>query len=949
MNYKCLSITTHSFSADDVSMKKALIFLCVLTVFLLLAAGCKTTPKTAEEEIDPISPVWAMLRNGDDQARGFFLGEVEVNAVDSDGRTPLHYAAERKDSQLASFFIRLGANPNTLDHEGQSALGISIENSDSATAQVIAAGGANIHMTIMGDTTAAEAALKKGASIFKSILTPDTVDTVNKDKKSVLHMASIAGNLQAVLDVTSVMRPSSDTLNKKDNLEKTALDYAFDRADSRAHIEIAEQLILIGAFSDSPIFYYFGPAARSANYNTRRNEGLAPIHYAVMDNYMGLITFLLDKKVDLNIKSTSGATPLHEAVRAGNIEVINLLLENGADVNAVDAKGNTPLHTGIPSQVHREVVTILLGKGANPNLRDEHGDTPLHVAVVLNRSAEIVQAILNGGSDVHIRNIQGKTALYIAVQEKRNSLIPVLLSYGSEVFAADNSGTTPFDIASRANDATFQLMITEETVNQRDSAGNTMLHVTVRNRGNPLQIGRILDQKAPVDARNRDGDTALHLAVRMNLKENGEFLISRGASIYSLNSTGHSPLFIAFSSSPMREWIINMNTIIARDGLGNTMLHYAAQWNFLNAIPVIIRSGISVEETNSTGQTPLFMAIRNDSPSTIRVLVENNASLNTRDTQGNSLLHAAVRWNAINSATLLLGNGIDANVFSLNGNTPLHDAVALGMSDIETLLITHGANLEVRNIDGNTPFMEAVRAGLIPSIEKLAQNGADTNTRNIRGDTPLHIAVSMERVDLVTLLLRMGTSIHARNTRNRTPFQIALSGSPRMVSALLTGGRVHNSDDMGSSTLHVAVQERASADIIRTIVAAGARINVVDSNGKTPLRLAVDLNSWEAVKIIADAGADPFIAAVDNKTPAELSFTKGTDCIRAIFSGGAINARDSSGNTILHIAARHGSPDSINVLIHLGANRTIRNIATESPYDIAVRWNRTDNAELLGI
>ena len=889
-----------------------------------------------------------MLKNGDEKAKGYFTGEVEVNAVDPEGKTPLHYAAERKDANLASFFLALGANPDTLDNYGQSALGISVANNDAATANAIVMGKADIHLQAKNGSPA-EAALSKGNGIFKALLTAETINSTDKNKNTVLHMASNSGDLAAVNDIITVMGSSTEALNKKNSVEKTALDYAFDRPDSKTHMEIAEQLILSGAFSDSPIFHYFGPAARSANFNTRRNEGLAPIHYAVMNNYMGMLTFLLDKKVDLNIKSTSGATPLHEAARGGKIEIINLLLDHGADVNAVDAKGNTPLHTGIPSQVHREVVTLLLENGADPNRRDEHGDTPLHVALVLNRSTEVVQALLSGGSDVHIRNIDGKTPLYIAVQEKRNEAIPVLLSYGSEIFAADNSGTTPFDVASKANDNTFRLLITPETVIQRDSAGNTMLHAAVKNRGNPQQISGILDQKAAVDARNRDGDTALHIAVRMNQKENGEFLISRGSNIFSLNSAGHSPLYIAFTSKPIREWMINSNTILARDGLGNTMLHYAAQWNLLNAIPIIIKNGVSVETVNATGQTPIFMSVTNDSPATIKVLVENNANLNARDTQGNSLLHAAVRWNAIKSAQYLTENGIDVNVFSLNGNTPLHDAVALGMSDIETLLIKKGANLEVRNIDGNTPFMEAVRGAIIPSIEKLSLYGADTSTRNIRGDTPLHVAVSMDRPDIVKILLGMNASIHARNTKNRTPFQTSLTVSVRMVSSLLTGDRINLPDDNGNSALHIAILERANIDIIRTIISAGARINTVDNNGKTPLRLAVDLNSFDAAKIIADAGADPFITAVDNKSPAEISFVKGSECVRSIFSGRAINARDSSGNTILHIAARYGNPEAINILIQLGANRTIRNIATESPYDIAVRWKKSDNANLLGI
>jgi ankyrin repeat protein len=937
-----LLIPNSSF-ADDKSMKKALFSLasiCVITVFTLLyAVSCAGAPPP---------DIWSLLQQGDEQARGYFLGEVDVNAADSEGRTPLHYAAAKRDSDLAKFFISIGADTNALDSKNQSPLGICVDNNDPVTAGIIVSAGANIHLPIKNNTTAAVLALEKNPSIFKVLLNPASVESVDKSGKNVLHLASAAGKVQSAADVLSILPSSAVSINARDNDAKNALDYALASPNSKNHMEIAEQLILSGANSENPIYQYLAPAVRSANYNIRRNEGLAPIHYAVIDNYAGLFAFLIEKKVDVNIKSTSGATPLHEAVRRGDIAVIKTLINNGADVNSKDAKGNTPLHTGIPSEVHREVVSILLENGADPNLRDEHGDTPLHIAIILNRSVDVIQALLGGGSDVYIRNIDGKTPLYIAVQEKRASLIPVLLSYGSEVFAADNEGITPFDIAARNIDNIVNLLITTETVLQRDSAGNTMLHAAVKNRGNPELIGRILDQRAIVDARNRDGDTALHIAVRMNQRENGEFLISRGANIFSVNASGESPLYIAFcSSSGLREWIINPTTIIARDGLGNNMLHYAAQWNLNRVIPIIIKNGVSVEDANATGETPLFMAIKTDSPSTIRALVENSANLNARDTQGNSALHAAIRWNAVNAASSLIFYGADINAHALNGNTPLHDAVMLGMSDIETILIKEGANLEARNIDGNTPLMEAVRSGFASSVDKLASNGSDPATRNIRGDTPLHIAVGMERFDLVNLLLRKEASIHARNTRDRTPFQISLSISSRMVSALLTGDRITSSDDMGNSALHIALQEKASADILRTIISQGARINAVDNNGRTALRLAIDLGLLEIAKILADSGADPFLAAVDNRSPADISFTRGEECLRALFSGRAINSKDSSENTILHLAARLGTPQTIRLLLELGANKTIRNTSSELPVDIAVRWSKSENAEVL--
>ena len=944
----------------------------VITVFILIfVANCTSSsssspltppPGTTSPSSSSKDDMWSLLGRGDEKAIDYFRGQYDVTDVDEKGRTPLHYAAERRNSELANFFIRNGANTNALDNENQSPLGICVDNNDTVIADLLVSAGAKIHLPIQNNTTAAVIALNKSPSLFKALLTPSSVADIDASGRNVLHLASINGKTQSVTDILPILLLPSSTasINDKDNDKKNALDYALSYPDSRDHIEIAEKLILSGANSENPIFSYFAPAVRSANYNFRHydtllNESRAPIHYAVYENYPGLFSFLIDKKIDVDIKTTSGATPLHLAVSKGYIDFIRILIDNDADVNARDANDNTPLHLGIPSEVHSQIIALFLEKKANLKLRDKHGDTPLHIAISLNRSLDVIRALLDGGSDVYIRNIDGQTPLYIAIENKLETLIPVLLSSGSEIFAEDNSGVTPFDLATRDNDDIINLLFTPEAMNQRDRAGNTMLHRAIINRSSTDLIGRILDQNAFIDARNGEGDTALHIAVRMNQRENGLFLISRNASIFPENSARESPLSIAFKASDgSREWIIDPISIVQEDGLGNNMLHYAAKGNFNNVIPVIIRNGISVDAANAMGETPLFSAIQSlstQTPSTITTLIENKASLSARDRQGNSILHAAVRCDSVNPAELLIKYGIDINAHSLNGNTPLHDAVILKKNDIVTLLINSNADREVRNIEGNTPLMEAVRSGNIPLTEELARNGADPSTRNISGDTPLHIAVSMENYDLVSLLLGKGTSIHARNTRNRTPFQISLSISPRMVSTLLTSDRIAISDDDGNSALHIALRESVSEDYIRAIIQQRVRLNAVDRDGKTPLRLAVDSELFEDAKIIADAGADPFLAAVDNKSPAEISFSKDDEwnekCLRALFSGRAINSIDSSGNTILHYAARYGTPQSIRLLLGLNANKTIRNISSELPVDIANRWGNSANAEIL--
>jgi ankyrin repeat protein len=922
-----------------------ILFVLCGAVFLI-CMSCAGTPKAEEEEED----VWTALENGEtEKARSFFLGKVDVHATDSRGRTPLHIAAEKGDHQLGAFFVSLGADLTALDNEGRGPLGISAERGDTEMARILVRGGADIHQPMPGIGSAALEGIGRGGEFLDALLNAGSLRSRDADGRTILHLAAIAGEAEAAGQILRAWEelPDRDTM-VRDNDGKTALDLALARPDSRDHAEIAEKLILAGGRSQDPVYPYFAAAARSSNYNIRFFDGGTPLHFAARENYLGLINFFIERMAEINVKDASGATPLYAAARSGNIEALELLLSLGADPNVQDAKGNSVLHIGIPADIHREAIGLLLTHQANPNLRDEHGDSPLHIVIMLNRDGGVLQSLLSGGADVSIRNIDGKTPLYLAVEEGRLALVPLLLSYQSDVFAADNTGITPFTKALELGNPILQTLITPETVYQTDSAGNTILHTAIQNAADLKTIALILDHGALINARNREGDTSLHLAVRVNNPETGELLISRGGDIFAPNAGGEIPLYLAFHApGAARRWIINDHTIIARDGLGNGILHYAAQWKIDTHIPYMVQQGANVEAVNATGETPLFVAVKYNGASTIETLVKAGAAINSRDSLGNSALHAAVRWNNPEAALALIDQGIDVNAHALSGKTPLHDAVRLGIVAIESLLIEQGADIEIRDAEGNTPFMEAVMAGYSPAAERLVDVGADPNTRNSQGNTPLHQAVLSERNDLVNLLLSWGAPIHARNSQGLTPFRIALSHSPSMVSALLTKDRIQTADDNGASPLHIAIGEGADPATIRVIIAQGARLSPVDSEGRSPLRLAVDNETWELAKILADAGADPFTAAGDGKTPGELVLMKGPEAIQAVFSGKAVNARDSSGNTILHYAARSCDAETIAQLLRLGASKSIRNISAESPADIAKRWNRGDTLSML--
>ncbi|MDR2793722.1 MAG: ankyrin repeat domain-containing protein [Treponema sp.] len=904
--------------------KRIILISGILTI--LVFDACKSKPDTKEEpsgaepavELPEESGVWAALRSGNsEEAKAYFTGEVDVREVNPEnGMTPLHYAAANNDYQLAAYFIFMGADVNAPDTQGRTPLAINVSNdggtdAQSRTTHTLIEGKSEIFRPMPENTTPAAVALTKLPVLKAMIETP-----------SIITAADAEG--------------------------KTLLDLALGRPDSKVHMEAAEILIRAGAYSPAPLFTYIAPAIRSSNFDLRIGDGITPLHYAARQGYTGLIAYLLDRDADVGMKTAAGSTPLHEAAMNGHIAGMEMLIAKGADVNAQDAKGNSIMHIAIPAGVHQQALSLLLAHDANPNLRDEHGESPLHIVITLNADNAIVRLLLEGGADASIRSIEGKTPLYLAVEENKPAYIPLLLDYKSDIFAGDNAGLTPFEKVLTGNAAMLPLLITPETVMQSDGAGNTILHITVAYGAGADTITTILDKGAPVDARNKAGDTSLTIAVRQNDEPIGTLLLSRNADIFAANAKGESPLYTTFFSPDrkLRQWMLTSQTLTARDGLGNTALHYAAQWKLDAYIPRMVELGAAIDAQNATGETPLFTAVRYNAPSTIRVFVTtaDTPIIDTRDKLGNTALHAAVRWDADKAAETLIALKIDVNAHALNGKTALHDAVRLGNTNLELLLTKNGANIDARDAEGNTPLMEAVVGGFSDPAARLAALGADVGARNMVGDTPLHLAVKMNRTDLAGALLQLGASIHARNLQGQTPFRIAIVTSPGMVSLLLANNRVFLADDDGLSPLHIAIRDKAPLPMVQAIIGQNAKLTAIDSTGRIPLRLAIDIENWDLATILAAAGSDVFSEAGDGKSPATIALAKGKDAVEALFSGPAIAAKDRSGNTVLHYAAQYGTIDEANQLIRLGADKYARNISGETPADVAARWKRPDIA-----
>jgi ankyrin repeat protein len=934
-------------------MKKPLFVL--FTVLLL--AGCTGNASKKEKVTEPEilePPIFALIDQGKTrEAMALITDQSSTKIRDSKGRTPLHAAAQKGNAELIRFLLAMGADPDPVNDNNESPLCNAAGLEKIEAVRLLAAAGADIHRPISptNPLTPAQIGVRSGGPMLDALLQPKAVRTKDPNGLTILHLASKAGRPDVTKKIIDAMAP----VNDRDKSGKTPLDYALAEGGTEGFAETAEMLVLAGGTSMDPFYAYFAPAARSANYDIRITDGYAAIHYAAYKGFSGYISFIAGKKADINIKNNSGATALHEAYKEGRLEIVSQLLDLGAKVNEQDAKGNSTLHLAAPADKHEAAAALLLENNADPGLRDEHGETPLHVMIALGRPAKLVEMLLDAKDEVvKVRNIKGMTPLYMAVENKRADLIPMLLEHGSDIFAADNrsSDNTPLERAVIDNDSkVINAIITKETVVQKDSAGNTAIHIAMRNKADVKVVELIVNLQGDIHARNKEGNTAIHLAAMVDHGAAGTLLLARNADIFAPNSKGESPLYLAFhSSGAVREWMLTQSTLDAKDGLGNTALHYVALWKKGVYVTLLAQKGAKVDAPNAMMETPLFMAARSNTPDTVQAMVKAGASINARDAQGNSPLHHAIFWDAQKSIDPLISAGNGINTQNLAGKSPLHEAVRLGLNDSETALLARKPNLEIRDIQGNTPLIEAIQSANLKSassVERLVRAGSDISSRNNTGDTPLHIAVSLQRMDVIGILLNGGALIHARNSQGVTPFQMALSISPNMVAALLTRDRVGQSDDNGLSPLHIALEQKVPVQVVKVIIDRGGRVSAVNSAGRTPLRLALDMNDLASAKLLADSGSDMFVPAADNKSPVTMALANGENAVRALFSGNAVNNRDGTGNTALHYAAQAGNIEMIGLLLELGANKTLRNISSESPADIAYRWRHEEAAAML--
>ena len=438
-----------------------------------------------------------------------------------------------------------------------------------------------------------------------------------------------------------------------------------------------------------------------------------------------------------------------------------------------------------------------------------------------------IALLRKGSADVNTKLADGTSALLLAVRSDDLELVSLLLDAKANVNDADPDGVTPLTLAcANANVAIARKLVgAGANTDLADVSGVTPL-MTAVGRPRIENVRLLLEAGAKVDARdNRAQETALMIAVRDNNVPAVRALLDHGAAANAATRTGKTP-----ARRPPGAGGGSHGVGIVRSGWpesgyqdatpgGLTPLLYAARDGHTEIARMLIAAGSKVNLADANRISPLLMAITNNQPDTADLLIEQGAEINTADFWGRTPLWAAVemrnveyrrsgehnvdRTRLFKLITSLLDKGANPN--ARTAEVPPTRRFLLGLGDLSWVDFT-----------GQTPFLRAALSGDVALMNLLLEKGADPGIPTFSGTTPLMAAAGINWVVAQTFTEDLPTQLEA------------------VKLCLEKGADINAANSMGLTPVFGAAN-RGADNILEFLVARGARLDVKDKEGRTPM------------------------------------------------------------------------------------------------------------------
>ncbi|CAN4110673.1 unnamed protein product [Withania somnifera] len=183
-------------------------------------------------------------------------------------------------------------------------------------------------------------------------------------------------------------------------------------------------------------------------------------------------------------------------------------------------------------QHHKKLKGLRLGDLLH-GVGEGNGDPSMYVdllTVASTGNATFLEELLKAKFDPDIGDTQGRTPLHIAASKGQEECVMVLLRHGCNIHLRDVNGNTAlWEAIAAKHHSTFRVLFHWVSVSDPYIAGDLLC--TAARKNDLTVMKELLKFGLQVDSKDRDGSTAIHVALEENLDDMVKLLLMNGAEI----------------------------------------------------------------------------------------------------------------------------------------------------------------------------------------------------------------------------------------------------------------------------------------------------------------------------------------------------------------------------------------------------------------------------------
>lgn len=570
-----------------------------------------------------------------------------------------------------------------------------------------------------------------------------------------------------------------------------------------------------------------------------------------------------------------------------------------------------------------KVVRLIVRYGIEINPSDPFdGMSPIHIAI-RNKHAEVVKILLEAKASLHPGE-QFTSIYHTACQYGQPDIVGLLIKAGIDHEKKDRRNWTPFEVACSFGQYGAVDVILKADANPKSKEQSLNALSLAANGGYTKICGLLLKNTTASSIPHQNWSQIFQSAVLNGNVELVELLLD------------HEPT--DDTEEPDRDTI--NAALLEATGIGakDVVFHLLSRKADANYSPV-------------PGTSPLLTAVKTNFVDVVQALIDHGANFNVKAPGERTPLHAAHR--SVELSRLLLENGATIDSVADIG-TPLYLASRWNQIEVVKLYLGHSPILELEipiseeapHFDGMTALTVAADCGNTEIMRLLLEAGANVNHLTTRNNFPLqyYLIRNHPTEDGLRTLLEYNPNLDLKDDDDDVALNCLTSTTPVSLIRLMVnaGAKLEIANNQGYTPLCMAVTKE-NYDVAKYLLSKKAQTNNIRGHRGGPLHLACLQGSLSLVKLLIENGADVNLADESIAgTPLQSACLGGakeenTHVIKYLSENPKVHINMDGGGLgyAINSACLECSPEIVSLLIGKGAKTDVEDKMRRKPFHIA--------------